>query len=214
VGKHCSTAVFPDQLASVSIAPGDSGEIIMEGVRLYIPPGALMEPVTIRAGMYTLHLCDGLFRAPDPSLLGQGTRRSGPNQNVSFHSDLIDFKPDGLSFLKPVTLEMIAVTDGSNLRIATFDEDMDQWATVASSTQASQDVWAKAQIDHFSLYAIVDVPRPTSTAVEMAATTPPATTPVILKSAAEEKVEVRSPCSLLAVSCSLYESIVSMPLGL
>jgi len=89
---------------------------------------------------------------------------------------------------------MSAATDGSNLRIATFDEDMQQWSAVASSTQASQGVWAKAQIEHFSLYAIVNVPREaTSTAVQIASTTPPATTPVVGVFEEDERVQVRSP---------------------
>jgi len=146
----CSVELTPMEETSVALLAGEAAEISLSGLRLTIPEGALTEAVTIAAALFT---------AGDLPSSMLPARRAARRQGITFHSSLADLKPDGLTFAKDATLEMIPDSDAENLRIGTFDADAEKWVVVeGSKVQGSAGEWLPASIDHFSLYAVVNAP--------------------------------------------------------
>ena len=75
---------------------------------------------------------------------------------------MVDFKPDGLKFLKPARLGLTPGSQGSHLKIGTFDPFSEIWVPVSGSFTANENDMIWAEINHFSLYAVISAPIETS----------------------------------------------------
>lgn len=162
-GNDCSVLLTPLEQANITLGAGEAGQISMSGVSLDIPSGALTSAVTIGAG---------LFNPADLPSSMIPSRRAAQSQNLTIHSALVDFKPDGLTFAKDATLQMDASSPGLNLKIGTFDPDSEKWIPLESSSTATSGKLT-ASLSHFSLYAVVNVPIVTVTPSTPAPNQPP-----------------------------------------
>lgn len=82
-------------------------------------------------------------------------------QNITIHSDLMDFEPDGLSFAEPALLGLATDSSNPNLVIGTFDPDLAKWVPLPPSDKGEEGegIWTWASIQHFSMYAVITVPN-------------------------------------------------------
>jgi cysteine-rich repeat protein len=156
-GTDCSVLLTP--LESTSTPMGtEGGSIALSGVKLVIPPGAISVTVTIGAALFDtvnlpISMKGSVAGAAEPS----AARRAAERQGITLHSNVVDFKPDGLEFAIAASLAMQASSTGTNLRIGTFNPDSSVWVPVASSSKATEGALT-AFISHFSLYAVINVP--------------------------------------------------------
>jgi cysteine-rich repeat protein len=162
-GTDCSVLLTPLESTSTLVG-AEGGSIALSGVKLVIPPGAISVTVTIGAGLFdTANLPISMKRRVAGAVEPSAARRAAERQGITLHSNVVDFKPDGLEFATAASLEMQASSTDTNLRIGTFNPDSSAWVPVASSSQATQGALT-ASIIHFSQYAVINMPIvPTTT---------------------------------------------------
>lgn len=136
-GESVSESPNLGETGSVKATAAEGGELSLpeSGVTLSIPAGALAEDTEISAEVVSKK------DLPEAANLG---------------GNVVEFGPDGLTFLAPVKLEMdlagSKVPEGAEVSIAWLDEDKNEWVDLPGSKLADGKVSANTM--HFTKFVI------------------------------------------------------------
>jgi len=136
-GGKVSASPNLGEKATKTLSAADGGELTLpkSGVTLSVPAGALAE---------------------DTELTAEVVSKTGLPDAKNLAGNVIEFGPDGLTFLKPVGLEIglagAKIPDGADVSIAWLDEKKNEWVDLEGSKVSGDKV--SATTTHFTKFVI------------------------------------------------------------